>query len=331
MKRGETMNKDLFISRYKTLFDDDNMTKLAINSILTFEQFSNKDIINTTINDIREYMDHLIQTKSNKYNNVIHIARYYYYENMKEHYIHMTSYFNSLGVLEHIVERISLYENDETKNAIMNEIDLPPFGTDITDLPEYTSRFINTLFKHLPTETCNKILAGNNHQIPIESFNAEKDFYNQSPTFEDYLKNRHQRKVLELEQYYKNNQVWFEQIITKDVIDFVRHNPEVLSGVIDNDKLYITKIPYDINNFISAQDDKLKRYYACHCSFVRENILQQKTDIPQEWCYCSGGFAKHPFEAILGQELDVKLLSTPLNGDHLCRFEIDLHNIDYKK
>ncbi len=50
----------------------------------------------------------------------------------------------------------------------------------------------------------------------------------------------------------------------------------------------------------------------------------------KEWCYCSGGYAKYPFEIILEQDLEVKLLETPLDGDHVCRFEIDLTNVKYK-
>jgi hypothetical protein len=35
-------------------------------------------------------------------------------------------------------------------------------------------------------------------------------------------------------------------------------------------------------------------------------------------------FAKFPFEQILGRELTVKLLESPLKGDMVCRFEIDI-------
>ncbi len=146
-----------------------------------------------------------------------------------------------------------------------------------------------------------------------------------------YLRNRHQRKVEELTYHLENNIVWFEQIITKDAVEFVKSNQEILSGVIEDEKLYVTKIPYDIDNYLNTEDGKLKRFYACHCSFVRENILNDENDIPKEWCYCSAGFAKHPFEVILDQELEVKLIKTPIDGDYVCRFEIDLSNVEYKK
>lgn len=325
------MNNELFMERYQRFDEKDEAIQLSINTIVAFEDYIEKDIEESSIDDIKRYMDYLIETGGNKYNNVIHIARYYYYVDMKDHYIHMTKYFNSLGVLEHIIDRISLNESDEVKQQIINDMDLPPLFTDSKDLPRYTKRFLDVLNKHLNETSCNYILAGNNHRIPASSFDKEKEYYEQANSLSEYLQGRHQRKVEELTKYYLDNQVWFEQIITPDVIDFVKGNPEVLSGVVENDKLYITKIPYDINNYLTAEDDIMKRYYTCHCSFVRENIVDEKEDISGQWCYCSAGFAKHPYEHILGTELPIKLLETPLEGTNLCRFEIDLSQVEYKK
>ncbi len=63
-------------------------------------------------------------------------------------------------------------------------------------------------------------------------------------------------------------------------------------------------------------------------AFARESILTGNS-IDGNWCYCSAGFAKFPFEVILDKQLDVKLLNCALNGDEVCRFEIDLGN-EYK-
>lgn len=325
------MNQEIFRERYRRFDEKDEAIQLSINTILSFEEYFKKDIEDTTIDDLKTYMTHLIDTKANRYNNVIHIARYYYYVDMKEHYIHMTKYFNTLGVLEHIVDRISLFETVDVKEQILNDLELPPFGTEASELPHYTKRFMDIMNKHLPPDRCNKVLAGNNHQIPASSFDEEKRHYEEADSLASYLSDRHQRKVEELTTYYQNNQIWFEQIITPDVIEFVKQNQEILSGVVKDDKLYITKIPYDITNYLNADNDDLKRHYACHCSFVREQLKDGNNDVPKEWCYCSAGFAKHPFETILGHELDVALLNTPLDGDPICRFEIDLSDIPYKK
>lgn len=325
------MNKDIFIERYKRFGISDQEIAIHLQTVLDFENYVDKDIDDTNEEDIKKYFHYLIETNKNKYENVIHFARYYYYIGKQNEYIHMTKYFNSIGVLENIVERITLYDTKETQEKIIKEITLPPFGTDSKELPKYTAEFIKKLEKYIPRVSCNKILAGNNHQIPATSFDKEKEYYENAVSFEQYLKERHKRKVEELQYHYDNNLIWFEQVISKEAVEYVASNQEILSGVIDNDKLYITKIPYDIDNFLREDDTLMKRYYACHCSFVRENILKQTDNIPKEWCYCSGGFAKYPFEVVLNQELNITLLETPINGDLVCRFEVDLKNINYKK
>ncbi len=324
------MNREIFIEKYQSYKLEESKVIEYLNTVITFEEFIGKDIDATNIRDIKEYAEYLISIKQNTYNNLVHIARYYYYINKSDLYIHMTKYFNSIGVFESILDRITIYESKAKQEEIIKNMKLPPFGLDSTVLPTYTKEFMDILNKHLPRNSCNKILSGNNHKIPKESFNKEKEFYKNSESLETYLKDRHNRKVVELQKHYDNNLVWFEQIITKEAIEYVKSNQEILSGVVKNKKLYVTKIPYDINNYLSEENDVLKRYYACHCSFVRENIKDEKEDISKEWCYCSGGFAKYPFEIILEQDLEVKLLKTPLDGDYVCRFEIDLSNIKYK-
>ena len=325
------MDKELFKTRYKKYDVCTKTLDRYIKTITSFEEYIHKDIKDSTIDDIRHYFKYLIVENKNTYNNVIHFTRYYFYIDKKVEYIHMTKYFNTVGVLENILDRIILYESVETKADLMESITLPEFGVDVKELPKYTKEFMDKLNKHLPKVTCNKILAGNNHRISAESFDKEKEFYQKAESLEQYLKEKHERKVNELRYYFDNSLVWFEQIISKEAIEFVRNNQEILSGVVKEDKLYVTKIPYEITNYLQEEDSKLKRYYACHCSFVRENILSDTENIPKEWCNCSAGFAKYPYEQIFDQELDVTLLKTPLDGDYICRFVIDLKDIEYKK
>jgi hypothetical protein len=325
------MNRDLFIKKYKAFNESDEDIKSSVLTIEHFEDYIQKDIESATIKDIEAYMNHLIDIHKNTYDQVIHFTRYFYYVDMKDQYIHMTKYFNSLGVLENIIDRINQYESKDIQQLVISKMELPPFGTSPKDMPRYTKRFMNRLQANIDRDKCNKILAGNNHKIPDSSFSKEKEYYEQSSSLAMYLKERHERKVKELTEFYENNRIWFEQIITRDVIDFVSSNQEILSGVLKDDKIYVTKIPYDINRYLEAKTEQEKQYWACHCSFVRENILSKVEDIPKEWCYCSGGFAKRPFEVIFDQTLDVELLNTAIDGDNYCRFAIDVSGVDYKR
>lgn len=321
------MNKTLFIEQYNRINVSQDTIRSAIKTIIQMESYLNKEVDQMTVMDIKKYMEYLVKSKQNTYENIIHFTRYFYYINNHKLYRHMMTYFNSAGVLENIIDRVEMYGSIESKEVLKDQVSIHPFGTESDDLPIYASRLLELLDSRLDETTCNKVLAGNNHQISKEVFMREREYYQKATSFEEYLQDRHQRKVQELEQHYKENKVWFEQTVTREMIDFVKQNQEVLSGVIRDKKLYITKIPYDTKRYLESKTKIDKQYHACHCSFVKENIKLRKEDIPYRWCYCSAGFAKYPFEVILDKELEVKLLETPLKGDPICRFEIDLTNV----
>ena len=129
------MNKEIFIARYQKFDVEEKVLNECIETILTYEKFLDKDIDSTNILDIKRYVDHLLSTNKNTPNNLIHIARYYYYINKSDNYIYMTKYFNSIGVLENIVDRIAIYDSEETKKIITKDLNLPPFASDSKDIP----------------------------------------------------------------------------------------------------------------------------------------------------------------------------------------------------
>lgn len=50
----------------------------------------------------------------------------------------------------------------------------------------------------------------------------------------------------------------------------------------------------------------------------------QNPEIPLDWCYCSGGFAKLMFDVVFGESTEVEVLQSVLAGDSVCRFRIKL-------
>lgn len=85
--------------------------------------------------------------------------------------------------------------------------------------------------EHLGPELYRKLLAGNNHEIPKSSISAEEKFYGEINNIDEYLKDKHRRKVQELQQHCDEDKIWFEQKITQEVVDYVKSNQEILSGV----------------------------------------------------------------------------------------------------
>jgi len=319
--------KDLYERNHLPELD----TQEAINLIMELNEQTDLDIDAISETNLDNLIVYLVKNNKNSVKNFVIMLRYYRVIDRKDLFIHLTKYTGMLGVMENIIDRLKAFKGEETAKKILGDFQPPHLGVPPTVLPEYVNKLMEILDGNLEKEEAEKVLAGNNHGLAKEGMYPEKVEYENSATLSDYLKGRHNRKVKELKEHYEQNKIWYEQIITKDVIEFVASNQEVLSAVLENEKLYITKIPYDTVSYLNATTDKDKKYHGCHCPFAREAIKAGNMDISSRFCYCSAGFAKFPFEVILDQELKIKVLKSLLNGDDICRFEIDLTNVNYKK
>ena len=277
---------------------------------------------------MRDYIRLLIEQEQNALETLLALARYFYLTGRNDIYVYFTSLLGRIGVIESIRDRLGTLESLETAQELIDPLPRPPLGADPLEYPAFTRALMERLEARLPLETVRCALAGNHHQIPAEAFEEEKKLYQASVSMDDFLRAQHKNQVATLQQHCDTNTVWFEQLITQEVVDFVAANQEIQSAVREGNTLYTTKIPYDPTRYLAETDETMRRYYACHCPFVREAILRGETDISDNWCYCSGGFVKYPYEVILGRELRVDLLQSVLKGDSVCRFAIHLRDAE---
>ena len=277
---------------------------------------------------MRDYIRLLIQEQQNTLETLLALARYFYLSGRNEVYVYFTSLLGGVGVIESIRDRLGTLESPETAQELIDSLAKPPLGADPVEYPAFTRALMERLEERLPVETVRCALAGNHHQIPAEAFEEEKQLYLSSASMDDFLRAQHKKQVATLQRHCDTNTVWYEQLITQEVVDFVAANQEIQSAVREGNTLYTTKIPYDPARYLAETDETKRRYYACHCPFVREAILRGETDISANWCYCSGGFVKYPYEVILGKELKVDLLQSVLKGDPVCRFAIHLDSAE---
>ena len=89
-------------------------------------------------------------------------------------------------------------------------------------------------------------------------------------------------------------------------------------------KIILIKNPYIVSKYLTETNTKMKRYYACHCPWARQSILNDKT-VSKSFCYCSFGHDKYELESALGRQLDGRVICSVLEKDSLqCVFEIDI-------
>jgi len=322
------MDEKVLRNLYETRKYGDEATEKALETVKALETYLEEkyetDLESCEKDQVKGYVGFMVSNGLNSLDNFLALARYFYLTNCKEIYIFFTSVLGGLGVIENIKRRTEKYEGKEKLDQIFDDVEKPPLGATPEDFPEYTEKLMKKLSTCLPKDKYRKVLAGNNHGIPESSFDMEKKFFKESGNLEKYLKQRHERKVAELQKHCDEGKVWFEQIITQEIVDYVKSNQEILSGVIDGDRILNTKIPYATKEFIEAEDPKMKRYYTCHCPFARESILRDDVNISMDWCYCSGGFQKYGYDVIFDEETEVEVLESVLTGDSRCRFAIKI-------
>jgi hypothetical protein len=125
-----------------------------------------------------------------------------------------------------------------------------------------------------------------------------------------------------MEESCNKGELWWGRAMDEEILNYFKNNP-IMYRV--GDKIMCKQNYYSPKRFLHETDDKLKRYYACHCSIKRQSILQDEGSLSNSLCYCCLGYIKKQFEAAFGCELTGRVLRTVLEeGCYECVFEIDI-------
>jgi hypothetical protein len=277
-----------------------------------------------SVDDVREYVSQLISEDKNSMDRLRAIARYCFVTKMHDVYIYFTSILGGRTILPSISERLVQIAGEEKRAVVFEGLEAPPLGSPPEEFPKVTDLLMERLESELDQSTCRKVLAGNHHRIPVEAFAKHKEWYREAGSLDRFLKKVHEEAVAELEQFLREDKVWYEQEITPEIVEYVRGNQEVLSGVRRGDRIYMTKFPYAPREYLRETDPLMKRYHMCHCPLARASIMTGEPKISPEWCYCSGGYGKLKFDVIFELETEVEVLETVLGGDMQCRFSVKI-------
>jgi len=301
--------------------------KLAIEAVREFEEhlrMKGKTFESAAVEDVKEYVSLLMAQGRNSADLLLALARYSNVVKRNDFYIYFAGILGARNVLSTISERVAAIAGEETRRKVFGGVEMPPLGSPQEEYPAATHLMMNRLENELSPEMCRKALAGNNHNIPPESLREERKRLLELGNIDEFLSDLHRRMITELEELMAEGRLFYEQEITPQVIEFVRSNQEILSGVRQGNKIYVTKFPYAPKDYLREVDPTMKRYYACHCPLVRASIPKGKPNVSPIWCYCSGGYEKFLFDVIFDEDVDVEVLESALRGDPRCRFAIKI-------
>ena len=297
----------------------------SIKAVKDFEEHlktGSNTLKSVSLDALKEYISVLMKEGKNSEDRLVAIARYFYYLKRNDLYIYFTSILGATNVLPDIGTRLAAIAGEEIRRRVYQGIGFPPLGAPQEDYPDLTKKILDRMEAELPPPKCREVMTWNYHNVPVAAFKETKKRFEKSASIDEYLEDEHRRLVEELEGHMKRSQPWFEQEITSEVLEFVKNNQEICTGIRRGDRIFKTKIPYAPKQFLKEKDPTLRKYYACHCQLVRTAIRNGKPKISPTFCYCSAGFEKLHFDVIFGEHVEVELLETILKGNSRCRFAI---------
>ncbi|HAK46165.1 MAG TPA: hypothetical protein DCO79_09655 [Spirochaeta sp.] len=314
------MKEQILYNFYRKNEISEDETAKALKALENCQNFLKPEIDgieNSNEADIRRYLEYLAEQKHPDTSAVIALSRAAWLGGNRQLYIFLVQITERGRIIKNMKEHIDKVLGKERSREIFSELPCP----EVFEPPEKALSFTNSLVEAVES---GRALQANAHGIPVEAFAKEAELFRTSKDLDSYLKDAHKRSVHVLQEHADSGEIWFEQIITQPVVDFVSNNPEILGGVLEGSRIYWTKIPFDPDAWLKESDPEKRRYLACHCPMARESL---NTDIDGEkisgkWCNCTAGFVKQRFNAVFGAETEVELLESVLDGAESCRFAV---------
>jgi len=272
------------------------------------------------------YTERLVSTNSDSVMDVlIGLYNYSHFIKKPEYVEEIIDLIESHTAMATLYTRVAEVHGEEIRDEIFKDVTIPPVGVHPEKKPETTKIVIRRLEEKIGEEKTKDLLRPCLHSRPMEPMLKDKETYLEMNDLDAFLKQKHQDIVAQAEKNRDDGTYWFAQYVDDEVVDFVRKTQTMGAGVREGNTIIVTKIPYQIKKYLHAENDQMKKFYACYCPWVRGAIKKgEENEISKNFCYCSGGFFKMYWDVIFDQPVTVELLESPLTGHTICKFAVQI-------
>jgi hypothetical protein len=277
-----------------------------------------------TPDDARAFVAILVEEGLNTWDNLAALARYARFTKNDPVYVAALELIDGSEALDGLYEKLGQAVGEQVRDQVFADIEIPPLGTPSSAKPRVTQAVMERLEQLVDPETCHQILSSGLRHLEDTWYLEERTKYAESGSIDAYLERKGQDFIAELVKIRDEGGLYFTQPVTGEVIDFVEQHPEIRQGVRKGNTLYEIKIPYMTLEYLAEDDENLKRYYYCHCPWVRESLKTGDVSVSPTFCLCSAGFHKKSWEVIFDQPLQAEIVETVLKGDPWCKIAIHL-------
>ncbi len=288
------------------------------------KELEKSDLTKVSVDDLSSFIEYMINSGKNIIDNFLALIRYSFLTKREDLKVLLYEIIDGADVMKYLVEELKGEVDEETLTTIIEGIVFPPLGSSSNIKPKVTKEIVDRLEDNLEEKQCKEFLSSGLHRLNPGTLRGLREKFLAADNLDDFLTKKHQQLLENLENLYKEGTKFFTQDVDEHVIEYVKNEPTIESGVRQGDKVIITKIPYMTIDYLNEQDEQLKRYHYCHCPWVREALKTGDIEISPMFCYCSAGYYKQQWDAILDQPVKVEVLETILNGDNKCKFAVHL-------
>ncbi len=320
------MNLDRFKQYLQKQNLDENKIDNAMEVLKEFREFISKQhgsLEKATYNDLHRFSSYLVANKRNFYENYVYLLRYGHFMKNDQLIIASMEILDGGEVMFNFSNRLKVEFGEKTWNEVF-DIPIPPLGLHPSKRPKITKHLVERFLEKVDREKCTEFLAKGLRDKYTESYKSARENYLKMNNIDEFLEFKHQELIKKLETHMKENTLWFTQEIDEEVLEYIKKNRMTEAGLRDGNKVIMTKVPYMTKQFLHETDERKKRYYYCHCPWVREALKEEDQPVDPIFCNCSGGYYKNFWEAVLDQPVRVEILESVLKGDKMCKFALYL-------
>jgi len=307
---------------------DTDIIPAAINIVNEFDDFlskSGKSVEEATYNDLHDFSAYLIDNKKNSFDNYVNLLRYGYFKKNNQLIIAAMENLDGSEVMVNFSKRLVEEFGEEVRNEIFDDIEVLPLGLHPKKKPEITKKVIERFLAKVNHEKCTAFLANGLRDKYPQSYKSAREKFLKAKNIDEFLEIQRLDFIDTLRKNQEEDTLFFTQEINNKVLEYVKNQQGMTeAGIREGNKVIMTKIPYMTKQYLNETDDMKKKYWYCHCPWVREALLEEDQPVDPIFCNCSAGYYKNFWEAVLDQSVKVEVVESVLKGDSACKFALHL-------
>ncbi|MFW9848047.1 MAG: hypothetical protein ACFFF4_02840 [Candidatus Thorarchaeota archaeon] len=295
-----------------------------IEELYSFLKDWNETLENATEESFYRFSEILIENGRNSFEAYAALYRYGVFLKNKPMIITYLEILDGREMMPNFYKRLQNEYSQEVADEIFEGIGIPPLGIRPRDKARFTKTLVNRFLAKYDSDTCKTFFEKGLRDKYTDSYIQPAQLYKELGNIDEFLRIRHQNLVGQLERHLDEDSLFFTQEITEEVVAYVKARLSIEGGIRNGNRVTITKIPYQTDQYLEETDEKMRRYYFCHNPWIRDALREEEQPIDPVFCGCSAGYFKNFWEAVLGQPVCVEVIKSIINGDDVCEFALSL-------